>query len=244
MVCAAWQWLQTDATQIVHICCNQLSLTPAALKSQNMLETKSLEDYASHGWCPELVGREWLEATWPASQNPQFQTGRPSGREHSWLFYSNRQLQTKASGSQGSDNARAICKTTLRPFRKNGDVSPCIWICSDINRLHKQGWLQLFLYRERQLKIFFLNKSIMAQREKVLQGRCPERCFGSSLMGHQIRQSPNRRVNPGANKEPGLCQRCDKKKTLDKQRPIKEIAQQNPLLGNKQRGPHVWKRIG
>lgn len=96
-------------------------------------------------------------------------------------------------------------------MRKNGDVPACIWICSDINHLSKQG-LAVAVYRERQLKMIFLNKSIMAQREKVLQGRCPERCFGYSLMGHQIRKSPNRRVSPGENKERGLCQRCAREK--------------------------------
>lgn len=101
-----------------------------------------------------------------------------------------------------------------------------------------RDWLQLFLYRERQLKIFFLNKSIMAQREKVLQGRCPERCFGSSLMGHQIRQSPNRRVSPGANKEPGLCQRCDKEKHWTNKGRSKRLPKRIPYWETN-RGAHM-----
>ena len=67
------------------------------------------------------------------------------------------------------ENANAIYKAALRPFKKKSIVTNYIQICSDIGPLYTQE-MAIAAALQGKIKMLFPNKEIKAQREGVVHG--------------------------------------------------------------------------
>ncbi|XP_057644071.1 endogenous retrovirus group K member 5 Gag polyprotein-like [Chionomys nivalis] len=105
------------------------------------------------------------------------------------------------------ENANAICKAAIRPFKKQGKVADYIRICSDIGQSYMQGMALAAALQGKTINDVLSQQGDLAPGKAQATGM-PGGCFGCGLMGHQIRRCPDRRASPRTRREPGLCRRC------------------------------------
>ena len=141
------------------------------------------------------------------------------------------------------ENANAICKAAIRPFKKQGNVADYIRICSDIGQSYTQGMALAAALQGKTIN------DVLSQQEDLAPGRAqatgmPGGCFGCGLMGHQVRRCPERRASPRTRREPGLCRRCRRGKHWSSECRSKRDDLGNPLSGNGFRGqPQAPRQI-
>ena len=141
------------------------------------------------------------------------------------------------------ENANAICKAAIRPFKKQGNVADYIRICSDIGQSYTQGMALAAALQGKTIN------DVLSQQEDLASGKAqatgmPGGCFGCGLMGHQIRRCPERRASPRTRREPGLCRRCRRGKHWSSECRSKRDDLGNPLSGNGFKGqPQAPRQI-
>lgn len=125
------------------------------------------------------------------------------------------------------ENANAACQAALRPFKKKGNLSDYIRLCSDIGPSYTQGIaIAAALQGKSRQEVMF------QQRWPMRTVGPPGSCSGCGQMGHRVKQCPNKQGRPVANpagKPPGDCPRCKRGKHWANECKSKKDAMGNPL---------------
>lgn len=133
------------------------------------------------------------------------------------------------------ENANAICKAAIRPFKKQSNVADYIQICSDIGQSYTQGMALAAALQGKTINDVLSQQGDLASGKAQATGM-PGGCFGCGLMGYQIRRCPKRRTSPRTRREPGLYRRYKREKHWSSKCKSKRDDLKNPLSGNGFRG--------
>ncbi|XP_060244534.1 endogenous retrovirus group K member 24 Gag polyprotein-like [Meriones unguiculatus] len=129
------------------------------------------------------------------------------------------------------ENANSACQAALRPFRKKGNISEYIRLCSDIRPSYTQGVAMAAALQGKTIK------EALFQQQKGPKNGVSGSCYGCGQMGHQRKKCPNASKKKRNQKDPGLCPRCKRGKHWANECKSKRDAAGNPLTwGNWKRG--------
>ncbi|XP_059111594.1 endogenous retrovirus group K member 7 Gag polyprotein-like [Peromyscus eremicus] len=134
------------------------------------------------------------------------------------------------------ENANAACQAAIRPFRKKGNISDYIRLCSDIGPSYNQGIVMAAALQGKMVRDVLYQQRHPNSRQGKDTGP-PGSCFGCGQMGHYIRSCSSKRRGFGSNREPGLCPRCRRGKHRASECTSRANTQKSLFQGNGQRGP-------
>nr|XP_044997373.1 endogenous retrovirus group K member 10 Gag polyprotein-like [Jaculus jaculus] len=133
------------------------------------------------------------------------------------------------------ENANSACQAALRPYRRKGNITDYISLCSDIGPSYTQGLALAAALQGKSVK------EVLFQQQKGNKRKFnapPGSCFGCGKMGHQVKQCPQKQKNDSPRKEPELCPKCKRGKHWANECKSKYDHMGNLLLqGNGGRGP-------
>lgn len=87
------------------------------------------------------------------------------------------------------ENANSACQAALRPFRKKGNLSDYVRLCSDREPAYTQGLAMSAALQGKTVK------EVLFQQRKPVKGRASGpsgSCYRCGRSGHQVKQCPNR----------------------------------------------------
>ena len=106
------------------------------------------------------------------------------------------------------ENANSACQAALRPYRKKGDMSDYIRLCSDIGPAYTQDLAMAAAFQGKTVKEVLFQQT-RNSRSKSFGG--PGCCFECQQRGHFARNCPqSRSPQKPLPRSPGLCLKCEK----------------------------------
>lgn len=118
------------------------------------------------------------------------------------------------------ENANSACQAALRPYRKKGDLSDYVRICSDIGPSYVQGVALAAALQGKSMKEVLFQQHQKGKKKGTGQGKArvpgpPGSCYGCGKMGHLMAQCPQKQTAQNSTKNnppPNVCPRCKKGK--------------------------------